>query len=279
MRLSRVVLISLMSIGLAACDALNPPPPTATREFSAPTLAASPTVDFQSSDELYSSTPAAGINDPTAAALPSRGSLPPVVAGEETADGGQAVNVFLPDDTILSGMLYDRGTVRVPGVILLATDAAQWGTVPHDLLESGITALVVEPPARAEDMQTVFTSFIELGTVDPARVALAGLGSQADLALMACALDEICDVVILLNPQARDTLANVIATVNPRPVFIAAAQADTAAFETAERLALLANTGTLVNFEQGAGVDLITANPDLTGTLVRWLTGIMSSDG
>lgn len=270
-RLFSLVLLAVLS-GCAGFGA--PMTPTPTRDFSAPTMQPSPTVRFQTSEELYDENPEAGVSDPTAAAAPSRGNLPPLELGTPSADGGVPIQIALPNDVVLTGTMYQRGGARVPGVVLFAADVSVWGELPQMLVDGGMTALVMPPLPRADQMTVVMESFIEAGTVDPARLAAVGIAESADLVMMACALDEICDAAVLLNPQSRDTLANVMPNYGERPLLIAAATEDAAAYAVALALSSRGDHVERLDYEQGTGAQLLLRNTGLQQGIVRWLVGV-----
>lgn len=269
------LLIWVLLILLPACAGFGAPmTPTPTRDFSAPTIAPSPTVRFQTSDQLYDDNPDAGINDPTAAAAPSRGILPPLELGTPSADGGVPIQIALPNDVVLSGTMYQQGEARVPGVVLFASDVTVWGDLPQMLVDGGMTALVMPPLPRADQMTVVMESFIEVGTVDPARLAAVGIAESADLVMMACALDEICDAAVLLNPQSRDTLANLMPNYGERPLLIAASTEDATAYAVALALSSRGDHVERLDYEQGVGTQLLMRNTGLQQGIVRWLVGV-----
>ena len=75
------IIASMVLILVGCTPAGNVPTPYATRTLSAPGIAASPTIDLQTSEELYGSesgyTGDLGQSDLTAASLPSRGRSSP----------------------------------------------------------------------------------------------------------------------------------------------------------------------------------------------------------
>ena len=127
----RILFGLLITVLAAACDNVVPTV-TPERALSGPTLEASPTVlPFLPSAEptMWVNQ---GQNDPTAAALPSGGDLPPLVIG--TSDPGsafQSIQVTSEDGTQLRGDLYPNlEGQRVPGVLRLAPGRAAWLDLP-----------------------------------------------------------------------------------------------------------------------------------------------------
>ncbi|MGB1288547.1 MAG: hypothetical protein ACPG7F_18575, partial [Aggregatilineales bacterium] len=170
---STVFILTLLII-LTGCDALNQAAPTATPILSAATLAASPTVQIRNSDELYNNV-IVGQNEPTAAAMPSNGILPPEVVATKEAGGAKVVEILLEDGTRLVADLYERiemqaietgdfsgqQPVAFPGVLLLSTERLAWDLLPLQLFQSGMTVLVVEIRANPlpTDIQTLLIAF------------------------------------------------------------------------------------------------------------------------
>lgn len=280
--LFRCILMMIIMCLSAACGVLpQPPSPTPTRVFSGPTLVPSPTVRIQTSDELYGSNDLDGQNNATAAALPNSGSLPPLQLGTREPSGAESVQIVMRDASVVIGDLYEAPDVLVrrPGVLLIAPDRLGWGLLPAELLTAGYTVLVTDLPqsARAEDMDVLLTSLSENGTVDPARIAVIGAEQGADLGLLGCATVPICDALVMVTPQSRGTLLNVVANYNPRPLLMLVGQADTEAVITASALLSLAAGGSdLTQYPSGRGQSLVTQNEDATQIILDWLATALS---
>ncbi len=258
---------------LAGCAAGETAPTlTPTAGLSAPTLAPSPTVQILNSDELYGDTSIGGQNNPVAAALPSGGELPPLMSGTLTLGGAQSIQTVLADGTLLNGDLYINGDFRVPGVLLLAPDRLAWGLLPLQLHSAGMSVLVVDLPPNATDITTILISFSELNAVDPARLGVIGADSGANMALNGCAIYAACDALVLLSPDGRDSLPSLMPNFNPRPLLISVAQTDTEAYLTSVALAGLSGDAQLVTYDSGRGASLLALYPDLTNTIVTWMT-------
>ena len=270
---------------LVGCDVLDVPTPTPTQPLSGPTLEASPTVQIFTSEELYPGNAEAGFN-PTTSSLPARAALPPLAIGTREPGGALTVEIVVADDVILLGDLYARGDLptvanadgsetlqRQPGILILASLRSEWGNFPAFLSSQGATVLVVEmrQPPVAADMDALLTSLSESGTVDPGRIGVIGAGTGADMALMGCAVTPICAATVLLSPQGRDTLANVVASYNPRPLFIAAATDDATSFAAAQAVALSASNARFEQFTTGRGPTLLSLYPELPDQIVEWL--------
>lgn len=276
-----LLFISLMSL-LAACNALpSASPPTATRAFSAPTVEASPTVRVRTSDELYGD-PLDGRSDPTAAALPNEGILPPQPIATREPGAAESVQLLLDNGQVIVGDLYDNPDAgqRVPGVMLVAPDRLGWGILPVELLAAGFSVLVVDMPVspRATDLTALLTSFSETGTVDPGRLAVIGADSGADFALLGCATLAMCDAVALFNPQSGDTLLNIMPNYRPRPLFFAAGQDNPEQVAFGVVITGAAGDGSqFVQFAAGAGRNLLNLYPELSEQLVAWLRTVLGA--
>lgn len=269
----RHVFFILLFAMLTACDLPLQARPTITptRSLSAPPLASSPTPVIRSSDELYQDDDGVfiGQSNPTVAALPVDGDLPPI----RVSDSENIVEVVLEDGSVLLGDLYQTGETRQPGILIVGLDRASWGTLPLELQTAGFTVLVMEmgliPQAR--HVETMLRTFINVGTVDPARIGVIGEAQGADIVMLACAVDELCDVVALLSPLSRDTLLNIIPSYGLRPLLVATSNQDSEAYPTALILSQTAQGDTrFIETSAGRGSGLIQFKPDLTSELVRW---------
>jgi hypothetical protein len=269
----RVSFLILLMLTLTACDLPSQTRPTLTptRSLSAPPIQASPSPVILSSDELYKDDNGAfvGQSNPTIAALPVDGDLPPVRVG----DSENVVDVVLTDGSVLFGDLYQTGEERRPGILLVGSDRASWGTLPLELQSVGFTVLVMEIGAvpQAQHVETMLRTFINVGTVDPARIGVIGEAQGADIVMLACAVEELCDVVALLSPLSRDTLLNIIPSYGTRPLLVASSNQDAEAYPTALMLSQTAQGDTrFIETDAGRGAGLMQFKPDLSGELVAW---------
>lgn len=271
----RTVMLLVLTLTAAACTgtgtvATLPP----TRALSAPTLQASPTTFIQTSDQLYG-TITEGQNSLTAAALPGRAALPPLSMGTPDASGAASVQLVLTDGTLISAMLYQAvGGVRVPGILLLVNTVEAWGTFPAELMRAGFTVLVVpyEGVIPIADLDVVLTSLSEDGSVDPARIAIIGGEQSADAALLGCASFVICDAAVLLSPQGRNTLLNVLPNLEPRFMLVLASRANEESFATAVSLvSSYPNRSQLIEASGGSGAAILQADAAQTSAIITWL--------
>jgi hypothetical protein len=263
---------------LAACDSLEPAPTvTPTRALTGPTLEASLVVR----GEMPTDVPAGqfiGVNDPTAAAQPARGELPPLVVGtSEAGTSKQTIQITVGEGRTLNGDLYAMGDQRVPGLLMLAPDSSQWLDLPLRLQAAGFTVLVmnVDAATTGEDFSAMLRSLSEAGTVDPGSIGVIGAEAGADLALTGCAADLLCDVVALVSPTQQEPLLIAMQRYNPRAIFLAAGDQDAVSLAAAQAIqeyaqgeaALETGTG------GGRGALLVQANPAIGDQLIDWLRG------
>lgn len=296
--LKRSAFFACMLILLSACDSLTPPQPTVTPTFaySAPTLAPSPSPYIVPLTRAAAGLEDRGTNNEVAAGLPANSQLPPLVvspnAGGALAQIGRGQMVQLTDagGGLLTGVLYENlipvpnatpspdGTaplLRTPGVLIIGEDLNAWGDYPQRLHDAGYTVLAVEilPTSTVADFGAMLHSLSEGRTADPGLIGVIGAERGADLALLGCAVDLICDTVALLSPTAGETLINLLPEYGNRPLFVAASRDDPEAYNTASQLRL--NARGEVNFQEydtgGSGVELLTSDPELEANIALWL--------
>ncbi|MBZ0278803.1 MAG: hypothetical protein K8I60_21840 [Anaerolineae bacterium] len=256
---------------LVGCDSGPAPTPTRVRTLTGPTIAASPVVlPFPPTNDpegFY------GQNDPTAAALTSSGELPPLPVGG-IEQGGQVVQITADDGTLLSGVLYQGGLMRQPGLLLLAVDHREWGNFPQKLFDAGFTVLSMSlrPGGGTADFNVLLRA-LSSGEADPGRLGVIGAGEGANLALLGCAGEPLCDAVILLSPTEHDTLLAAMPALNPRAVLATASQNDGVAYATAQDVASASTGDSLFQpFENaGSGAAILVNRPDLSDLIVQWL--------
>jgi hypothetical protein len=274
----------LILFALAGCSTTSVTP-TATRNYSAPTLAPTAEIAIRDSQELYGDTTPfgeVGQNSFEAAELPRGAALPPLSSGTREPGGAATVQLLLDSGEVVIGDLYEQIAPenRVPGILIIGRDRLSWGLLPAELFGAGFTVLVLELPqtARVADLEALLSSFSENATVDPARIAVIGAEDTADMTLLGCASFAICDAIVLLTPQGRDTLLNVLPNFNPRPVFIVAAQNDAAGYSLAVAIASQYAEGSqFVEVATGQGTGLLALNSELSPTIAAWLQGVFST--
>ncbi len=262
---------------VGACEVVLPPETATPNPFSGPTVEASPTLfplpptNVSFDEEVYE-----GISDPTAAALAPGAALPPIAVGTAAPrDSGQAVQITALDGSLLVGLLYQTpDQVRLPGVLLLGPEGADWGDFPSRLYLSGFTVLVM--PLRGTEALLDFAAMIQSlssGLADPAALAVIGTERGADIALLGCAGEPLCDTVVLLSPSDDGALVKAMNAFNPRPLMLAASGDDPVSFPAAEALQGAARGEMLFQpFESaGRGLEMLARRPDLGDLMIAWL--------
>jgi hypothetical protein len=275
--LIRYALPSLVML-LAACNFVESevfPTAVSTRAPSGPTVQASAV--FRG--ELPTEAPnlIVGQNDPTAAAAPSGGDLPPLLVGtSQPGEVKQAIQITASDGAALLGDLYSTGTERVPGILMLAPDSSAWLDLPLRLQAAGFTvmAMNVRDAANLSDFSVMLRSLSDAGTVDPGRIAVIGAEVGADFALAGCAADLLCDAVAIISPT-QNNLLPAMQAFNPRAIFLAAGQDDTGSYPVVTALKVAAQGEAVL--ETGSGVQrgafLLQANPNMGDRMIEWLRG------
>ena len=264
---------------LAACDAAPTPTPTAGRVIEGATIEASPTFfprqpTYVPFDEYF-----AGQNDPTAAALPAGGALPPLAVGVPLevsgtpAPGKHTIQITGMDGTQLAGDFYDTPGERLPGVLLLAPDRTAWGDFPVKLNAAGFAVRSMDWRESGLLDFTVMLQALNSGDADPANLAVIGANAGADVALLGCAGDMLCDTALLLSPGGDPALVNAMLAYNPRPILLAASEDDPVAY--AAITAIQAAASGAVQFQPftgaGSGAAMLANRPDLGDLLIAWL--------
>lgn len=290
MIMRRLTLILLVTI-LAACDSIGPQPPTLTPTYavSGPTLAPSPTVLNVLPTQRPENFVAPGQTIPEAAAVPFGGQIRPLQltpSAQEVERGLVPVQITLADGAVVTADFYEnlpieleQGLIqpRLPAVMLVGTPKDAWGLLPAQIRQAGYTVLVVDIgiAATGENLDLALLAFSEMTSVNAGLMAVIGLEEAADLTLIACATELLCDTVVLVSPRSSDTLSDTMVEFNPRPLMVVASQGDSEAFSTAQALrdAAIGNFS-LQEFEGDAGglALLQDYQSDLATIIIEWLS-------
>ena len=266
--------LALLMLTLAGCVS-SPPTAEPTSALSAPALASSPTPVILSSEQLYQDDPRfIGQSNPRFAQFPVDAALPPVQSGD-----GQ-VEVVLEDGAVLPGEIFQFPDSRQPGILMLGGVSTSWGALPLKLAQAGFAVLVVESGAmpQTRQVETMFQSLIAVATVDPGNIGIIGAAQTADTAMLACAVNALCDAAALLSPLSRDTLLNMIGSYGERPLWLAASREDGESHAAALALAQAARAEVeLVEAETGRGASLLQSRPELVNQLVDWFAAHLGS--
>lgn len=260
----------------AACDTLLPPPtPTPTMIMSGPTIEASPTLNLvQPTNVSFDAVVAT--NNATVAALAPDSVVPPVIIGTAAANSvGQPVAITAQDGTLLNGIFYQKSDgIRRPAVLLLGADVNAWGDLPTRIFGANFTVLVM--PLRQSTAQADFTVMLQAltsGDADPARLAVIGALDGADVTLIGCASDKLCDTAVLLSPSSTPAMLQAMGAFSPRPILMVASQDDTISYPAVQALQPMNRGEVLVQpfASAGRGTDILFNRPDLIDLIVAWL--------
>ena len=246
--------------------------PRAPASTPFPTVPPSPRPGLVTSDELYRDDERTlGETRSDHASLPVGAVLPPAPSG----DAPNGVSVVLDARTVLRGQLYQAENQPQPGILILGPELAAWDGFPRRLSQAGFVVLVIEAPAatQARQIELLLQSLIAIVAVDAGRIGVVGEGAAADLALLACAVNSLCDALALLSPTARDTSLNMLASYGARPLLLAASRADAASWATSTRLQRAAvGEVVLLETDGGSGPGLLRSLPGTGDQLIAWLS-------
>jgi hypothetical protein len=282
----KMLLLAVIML-LTACEIMNPeiPEPSATWAYSGPTIEASPVVMIYPPTEVPPNYVAPGRSSSEAAALPWDSALPPLII-ERNDMGVQIIQIPLQDGTVLFGHLYEKLPGQIgglnpfqPGLLLVGAFPDDWATFPEQLRDAGFTVLVIDMDDRAAagDLLDVLNSLLVVNSVDPSLIAIVGVDSGADQAMIACALESLCSAAVLISPVGRDTLANVIVDYGRRPLLAAASRDDPTASDVVRILQQMAQgEATILRYDGNAfGTQLLLNEIDLQLNIISWLQGLL----
>ncbi len=266
-----VILAAIVFGALTGCG-LSPdwqpkPEPTAISLRIPPTLAA----DDLRAEALYvENTRHSGRTSYSFASLPAGAILPPAPSGESEL----GVSILLDAQTRIQGELYRSGVQPEPAILILGGQASTWGLLPQKLSQAGFVVLVLQtgPTTPARQVDLMLQSLIAIPGVNAGAVGMVGEARSADLAMLGCAVNTLCDALALLSPTARDTLLNMIPSFGSRPLWLAASRSDSESQAAALSLSqALPGQAQFLEADSGRGAGLLEAVPGLTDQLVNWL--------
>ena len=224
------------------------------------------------SEELYGDDASViGRTDPSFASLPVDAVLPPAPLGDST----RRVKVVLEGGSVIEGERYGFSVLRQPGILILSRDVSDWRPLTKRLAERGFVVLALETGGwlEAQHLSTILRSLTAISKVDAGWIAIVGAEHSADLALLGCAVNELCDAAALLSPLSRDTLLNMLLSYGARPLWLAAAKDDAEAHAAARALARsAAGEAQFLEYDRGRGVELLVNQPELAEQLADWLS-------
>jgi hypothetical protein len=217
-----------------------------------------------------------GINNPTAAALQRDAELPPLVLSG-AGSGTEAIQITAQDGTMLAGDLYPSlSGERVAGILLIAPDRTAWGDFALRLQARDYTVLSMDmrDPPMLGDFISMLNALANAGTVDPGRIVVVASEAGADLALVGCAGDLLCDALAMISP-ADVRGVGYLESFLPRPLMVAAAQ-DDGNFAVAE--AIRDSAPSQITLESvggsGSGAGLVVSSSALADSVIRFLSGV-----
>lgn len=225
-----------------------------------------------SAEALYADrTRHSGVTSFRFASLPAGAILPPAPLGDSELD----VTVLLDARTTIRGELYQSGGAAIPAILILGGETADWGALPHNLSQAGfiVLALQIGPATPARHIDLMLRSLIALPAVNAGAIGLVGEGRSADLAMLGCAVNTLCDALALFSPTSRATLLNMIPSFGARPLWLSASRSDSASHAAAQSLSqALPGQAKLIEIPSGFGTDLLHVAPELADQLVDWFT-------
>ncbi|MCY4064284.1 MAG: hypothetical protein OXG53_18075 [Chloroflexi bacterium] len=239
----------------ATVVSINLPPPTAFI----------PSAEAQYTDN----TRHIGMTSYSFASLPAGAILPPAPSGASEP----GVKLLLDARTTIQGELYRRGVQPEPAILVLGADVSAWGSLPYQLSQAGfvVLALQVGPTTPTRQVDLMLQSLIAIPGVNAGAIGIAGEARFADLAMLACSVNTLCDALALFSPTSRDTLLNMIPSFGGRPLWLAASRQDSESYAAALALSRAASgPAQFIEAAGGRGANLLNAQPDLADQLVAW---------
>lgn len=282
----------VLLICFSACTAVQELPANTRTPPPAPTLPAGgiPTTERPA-------TPGARSIQSTQAAAPTRTLIPVITITPPPDQVGAAttieeVTVPAVDGLTISGTFYPgSGSPPWPGLLLLHmvnSNRQAWGDLASQLAGQGYAVLAIDLRGHgktggtqdwekaAHDVQRIWEYLAARTDVDARRTAIVGGSIGSNLALVAGAVQSSIRAVALLSPGLDYygvRTEEAIDAYGKRPVFIAAAEADTYSAESAEKLAEAAQgEAQLQLYEDSShGTDLLRRHPELAQLILDWL--------
>ena len=265
------LVIMLAAIGgmLVGCGLSPDWPPTAAPTADAG-LAPTPTEFTLRNEGLYrDDLRHLGATTTDLASLPAGAILPPAPA----ADSEHGVSLSLDIRTTITGELHRQSDQPAPALMLLGAELSAWGPLPQQLSAAGFIVLALQtgPLITARQVDTMLQSLIAIPGVNAGAIGLIGEARSADLAMLGCAVNSLCDALALFSPTSRATLLNMLPSFGERPLWLAAGKSDSQSHAAA--LALyqgLKSQAQFIELDQGRGADLLHAQPGLADQLIDW---------
>lgn len=203
------------------------------------------------------------------ASLPSGAILPPAPSGASE----RGVRLLLDARTMIQGELYAGGGEPEPAILILGDETSAWGALPLKLSQAGfvVLALQIGPTTPARQVDLMLQSLIAIPGVNAGAIGLVGEARYADLAMLGCVVNTLCDALALFSPTSRETLLNMIPSFGSRPLWLAASRSDSQSHAAALSLSqALPGQAQFVEVYGGHGATLLEAEPSLADQLVNW---------
>jgi alpha-beta hydrolase superfamily lysophospholipase len=215
-----------------------------------------------------------------------------LLAAAAAEAAGRAVTFSAPDGTTLAGTLYESSNRTAPAVVLvhmLARSKEEWIPIAERLQDSGATVLTFDlrghggssgSASALAPMVSDVRSAVEWLTTrapnHPSSIGLVGASLGANLAALAAADLASVRAVALISPsldyRGIRLDAAAMKKLGSRLVFLASSTEDPYALRTIHDLAADDRSrDQRLSTAHAHGTALLTADPDLAGSLVDWL--------
>lgn len=174
---------------------------------------------------------------------------------------------------MIQGELYQGGGEPEPAILILGDETSAWGALPLKLSQAGyvVLALRIGPTTPARQVDLMLQSLIAIPGVNAGAIALVGEARYADLAMLGCVVNTLCDALALFSPTSRETLLNMIPSLGSRPLWLAASRSDSQSHAAALSLSqALPGQAQFVEVNGGHGAALLEAEPSLADELINW---------
>lgn len=256
----------LAACGLSPDWGQSPPPKANPARAPLPT----PTAFILSSEALYARDRRHhGATSVEFASLPAGAVLPPAPSGRSE----RGVSVLLDARAVVQGELYRSGQGSQPAILILGADVSSWSALPLKLSQAGFVVLALqigsETPARLVD--SMLQSLIAIPGVDAGRIGMVGEARSADLAMLGCAVNSLCDALALFSPTSRETLLNMLPSFGERALWLASSRGDSESHAAALTLSqALRGRAQFVEVERGRGAGLLHIEPGLADQVVAF---------
>ena len=216
-----------------------------------------------------------------------------LLLASEARGSGRDVALASLDGTPLTAELYEASSRSAPAVVLvhmLTRNKGDWDLLANRIQDAGITALAIDlrghggsagsPQALAEMVQDVAAAVAWLMTrpgARPVAIGIVGASLGASLALLASVDQPEVRAIGLVSPsldyRGIRTDVNLVKSLGPRPIWLAASADDPYALRTVREFASQPSgpREQFVSTVAGHGTVLLAADPDAGRALVDWL--------